>query len=119
MKANKREVSDRFLVYERDGYICQYCGDNLDELQLTVDHVIPKSLGGKFSPSNLITSCRECNSIKGDLNLETFRLRMNLRSSGIGFISTVQALRLINAGIDLKLKNDFKFYFELSGAGEK
>ena len=37
-------VLTRFNLFKRDGYACQYCGTNKD---LTLDHVIPKSKGGK------------------------------------------------------------------------
>lgn len=50
-------------IYKRDGHSCQYCGsrDNL-----TLDHVQPRSRGGKLSWTNLVTACRRCNSLKGD-----------------------------------------------------
>ncbi len=56
-------VLTRFNLFKRDGYACQYCGTNKD---LTLDHVIPKSKGGKSSWTNLVTACKHCNSRKGD-----------------------------------------------------
>lgn len=50
------------LVYERDGYACQYCGAADD---LTIDHVRPLSRGGSNEMSNLLTACRSCNCSKG------------------------------------------------------
>ena len=50
-------------VFKRDGFECKYCGtDN----NLTLDHVIPRSKGGKSTWSNLITACKSCNAKKGD-----------------------------------------------------
>ena len=52
-------------VYARDGNVCQYCGKRLAAHQLTIDHVIPRSLGGTESWSNLVTACMPCNTRKG------------------------------------------------------
>lgn len=52
----------RRSVYERDGYRCLACGSTVD---LTVDHIVPWSLGGEDTFENLRTLCRPCNSRKG------------------------------------------------------
>jgi len=57
----------RFLVLARDGFRCRYCGRSAKETILHVDHIYPKSKGGKNNSSNLITSCRDCNLGKSDL----------------------------------------------------
>lgn len=51
-------------VLVRDNYTCQYCGKTGE--QMTVDHVIPKSRGGKNSFDNTVSSCYTCNNSKGD-----------------------------------------------------
>lgn len=51
-------------VLERDRHSCQYC--NYKGEQLTLDHVIPKSRGGKDSWDNLATACVRCNIKKGN-----------------------------------------------------
>jgi 5-methylcytosine-specific restriction endonuclease McrA len=56
-------VLTRHNVFKRDGGKCQYCGTHQD---LTLDHVLPRSRGGKSSWENLVTACRSCNSRKGD-----------------------------------------------------
>ncbi|MCK5492976.1 MAG: HNH endonuclease [Candidatus Omnitrophica bacterium] len=60
----------RFLVLKRDNFICQYCGRKSPEAELQIDHMLPKSKGGKNNVDNLITSCRECNQGKGDVLLQ-------------------------------------------------
>ena len=50
-------------VFRRDNYTCQYCGRRTSKL--TVDHVIPRSLGGNHSWNNLVAACPECNHRKG------------------------------------------------------
>lgn len=56
-------VLNRPNLFRRDRGECQYCGS---QKQLTIDHVIPKSKGGKTSWSNLVTACNRCNILKGD-----------------------------------------------------
>lgn len=60
----------RFEVLRRDGFSCQYCGLNATETGegLTVDHVMPVSLGGSDKPDNLVAACRDCNSGKASIN---------------------------------------------------
>jgi len=54
---NRREV------LRRDHHSCQYCGSTK---HLTLDHVIPRSKGGKHGWDNVVTACERCNSKKGD-----------------------------------------------------
>lgn len=54
-------------IFKRDNHQCQYCGINDD---LTLDHVMPKSRGGRTSWDNLVTACKRCNSRKGDFTPE-------------------------------------------------
>ena len=54
----------RYQVLRRDGFTCRYCGGRAPDVALTVDHVIPSTLGGSDEPTNLITACRDCNSGK-------------------------------------------------------
>lgn len=54
---NRREV------LRRDHHRCQYCGTTK---RLTLDHVIPRSQGGKHSWDNVVTACEKCNTFKGN-----------------------------------------------------
>lgn len=49
-------------VYERDGFVCRYCGA---VEWLSVDHVIPRCNGGGDEAASLVVACRSCNSRKG------------------------------------------------------
>jgi 5-methylcytosine-specific restriction endonuclease McrA len=51
-------------IFKRDGMKCQYCGKR--NTHLTIDHILPKSRGGKDDWENLITSCDACNNSKGN-----------------------------------------------------
>lgn len=59
----------RFEVFKRDAFQCQYCGKKTPSTTLEVDHIHPKSKGGKDCIDNLITSCFDCNRGKGARNL--------------------------------------------------
>ena len=54
-------------VFKRDGGKCVYCESKMD---LTLDHVVPKSRGGKTTWGNLVTACKRCNSKKGNFLVE-------------------------------------------------
>ncbi len=49
-------------ILRRDKYSCQYCGSTK---QLTLDHVIPLSKGGKHTWDNVVVACEPCNNSKG------------------------------------------------------
>ena len=54
----------RMMIYYRDNFRCAYCGKTLRDHELTIDHVVPRSRGGKWSWENLVTSCINCNRAK-------------------------------------------------------
>ena len=56
---------NRKNIYQRDKNICQYCGKKFDLMNLNIDHVIPKVLGGKSVWTNVVCSCTNCNLHKG------------------------------------------------------
>ena len=49
-------------VFVRDGHGCQYCGARAE----TVDHVVPRSRGGRHTWENVVAACRLCNANKRD-----------------------------------------------------
>lgn len=62
----KRPAFTRFNVFLRDRFSCQYCGDRFATHDLTFDHVIPKSRGGRTTWYNVVTACGMCNLTKGN-----------------------------------------------------
>lgn len=63
----------RLAIYMRDGLACVYCGASVEEgTQLSLDHVIPHSEGGSTKSENLLTSCKRCNSSRGNRSVEAF-----------------------------------------------
>jgi 5-methylcytosine-specific restriction endonuclease McrA len=63
-------------IFIRDNYTCQYCGAYEN---LSVDHVMPCSRGGKTDFENCITSCIKCNVTKGNKTLEETGMRLKKR----------------------------------------
>ncbi len=63
---SRRPAFTRFNVFLRDRFACQYCGDGFPTHDLTFDHVIPRSRGGRTTWDNVVTACSPCNLQKGD-----------------------------------------------------
>lgn len=67
---------NRRNIYSRDGYTCQYCGKKLPASLLNIDHVIPKSKGGKNTWKNLVCSCLKCNNHKANNLLKEVGMKL-------------------------------------------
>ncbi len=82
----KRVMISRKNVMRRDRFRCQYCGSRE---KLTVDHVLPKSRGGKDTWENLVTACTPCNNRKGNRTPEEAEMplvRKPFRPTSVMFI---------------------------------
>lgn len=65
VKIPYKEISlSRRNVLHRDNYTCQYCGERRHDL--TIDHIFPRSRGGRDSWENVVAACLKCNVKKGD-----------------------------------------------------
>lgn len=64
----------RKAVFARDHYQCQYCGRN--GVKMTIDHVVPRRLGGTFSWENLVCACHSCNARKGDRTINEAGMKL-------------------------------------------
>ena len=56
----------RFEIFKRDGFTCQYCGRTPPAVVLVIDHLLPVASGGGEEITNKITSCEACNQGKAD-----------------------------------------------------
>jgi 5-methylcytosine-specific restriction endonuclease McrA len=68
VRLTKREV------LRRDDYTCQYCGQRSS--YLTIDHVVPRHLGGEHTWENLVAACPACNHRKGGRLLEQAHMHL-------------------------------------------
>ena len=62
----KTRKPNRKNIFTRDRALCQYCSKQLTYEESTVDHVLPRSRGGRNTWSNLVLCCSACNTKKGD-----------------------------------------------------
>jgi 5-methylcytosine-specific restriction endonuclease McrA len=74
-----RVVFSRRNIFKRDHYACQYCGDRPRLPELTIDHVVPKALGGRSTWENCVVSCRDCNEKKGSRTPDDAGLHLHFR----------------------------------------
>ncbi|MDF7818173.1 HNH endonuclease [Runella sp. MFBS21] len=79
----KGVMMTRQNIFKRDSHRCVYCGAQED---LTLDHVMPKSRGGRTSWDNLVTACKRCNTRKGDYTPDEASMPMKHRPFKPSFI---------------------------------
>ena len=83
----KRVNLSRHNIFKRDQLKCVYCGSTD---HLTIDHVVPKSMGGRDTWDNLVTACQRCNAEKGSKTPEEAGMEMEhkpFRPSFVMFLS--------------------------------
>lgn len=88
-------------IMVRDKYECAYCGSRRE---LTIDHIIPSSRGGKTNFENCITACRKCNNTKGSRTPNEAGMYMKRRAYQ-PTISEFLMIKMKQLGID-KVLND-------------
>ena len=73
----RRSVAfSRRNLYRRDAFTCQYCGARPGSEELTIDHIVPRSHGGRTTWSNCVLACVECNKRKGSRPLDKCGMRL-------------------------------------------
>ena len=77
----RRRALNRRAVFIRDGHLCQYCGAAAE----SIDHVVPRSRGGKHEWDNVVAACRRCNSQKRDRLLHDTAMRLRRQPSAPHF----------------------------------
>jgi 5-methylcytosine-specific restriction endonuclease McrA len=79
----------------RDHNTCQFCGRTFPASELTLDHVMPRSRGGRSSWENLVACCYACNNSKGDRTPEEAGLELSRRPRPFTLHTSRQLMRLI------------------------
>lgn len=87
----RRSVFSRRGVLVRDNFTCAYCGNR----GTTIDHVVPRALGGPNSYENCVAACFSCNQKKADHTLESLGWKLRFTPSAPSWY-TVAAHRLPN-----------------------
>lgn len=80
--SHRMTAYNRGVVLARDAYVCQYCDRRLAFRDATIDHVVPRSRGGKNHWTNCVASCKTCNRRKNDRTPEEAGM-MLLRRPGL------------------------------------
>ncbi|UCG63289.1 MAG: HNH endonuclease [Candidatus Zixiibacteriota bacterium] len=84
----KRIMLTRKNIIMRDRNRCQYCGTAKGPM--TVDHIVPKTMGGTDSWENLVCSCSKCNNKKGDRTPEQSQMKLLKRPTRPTYITFIQ-----------------------------
>ena len=101
-------------IHLRDNHTCLYCGRKFPSSELTLDHVMPQSRGGKSTWENLVTACKSCNQTKDDSTPE--EAEMPLRHRIIP--STVHTARGLLRTVGLKV-NEWSRWLFVDSAGDQ
>jgi hypothetical protein len=67
---------NRRNIFARDKNRCQYCGHRFPTSELSLDHIIPRSMGGKATWDNIVCACAECNVKKGGRTPKVARMKL-------------------------------------------
>ena len=73
-RPNQRVKFTKRTVLARDHHTCQYCG--IQTRDLTLDHVVPRTLGGETTWINVVAACKKCNGSKGGRSLKDSGLKL-------------------------------------------
>ncbi len=79
----------------RDRYTCQFCGHRFPTADLTLDHVLPRSRGGRSAWENLVACCYGCNNRKSDRTPEEAGLRLIRKPRPFTLHTSRQLMRLM------------------------
>ncbi len=88
----------RRSILARDDHTCQYCGHKGNDM--TVDHVIPKRLGGPTSWENLLCCCRKCNSKKGDKSISQIGFTINSKPTKPRYVPFISYTKFLAGAKD-------------------
>lgn len=75
-------LPDRDIKFSRENIIardknrCQYCGEIFPTKELQIEHIVPRSKGGKKTWNNLVASCHKCNSFKANRTPEEAGMKL-------------------------------------------
>jgi len=106
----------RRSIFARDNYTCQYCGS--PSRDLTIDHVIPKRLGGPTSWENLVCCCRKCNSRKGDKTLQQAGMKLKREPRRPKFVPFISLTKFMH-GAQNSVWRDYLPIFDDTPAQEE
>lgn len=84
-KRRRESGKQRFRIFVRDRFKCQYCCHRFQPADLTLDHIIPRAQGGGDDPENLAAACIPCNQRKGPRNPDQARMPLLATPSALRY----------------------------------
>jgi 5-methylcytosine-specific restriction endonuclease McrA len=75
----------RLRILMRDKFRCQYCGVRATAFDLTLDHIVPRSRGGRTEAENLCAACKPCNQRKGNRTPDEARMPLLTTPSALRY----------------------------------
>ncbi len=103
----------RRSIFARDNYTCQYCGETGKEM--TIDHVVPRRMGGGDAWDNLVACCRRCNGKKGDKTLQQAGMKLLREPRKPGFIPFISLSKFMQGARHDVWRQYLPVYPELGG----
>lgn len=95
-------------ILQRDNHICQYCVKKFTPQELTLDHIMPRSRGGKSSWENLVAACYKCNHKKNDQTPEEAGMALHRKPVPLSIHTNRHVLR--SAGGKFEAWKKYLFY---------
>ena len=87
-------------LFNRDCFICAFCGGDFTPYKLTCDHILPMSRGGRDSWMNVVTACRACNQRKGSRTPEEAGMRLARAPRPFSLHTSRHLMRLLGKSDD-------------------
>ena len=106
-RVSKKHTRKNILL--RDRFRCQYCSEVQPSAKLTLDHVQPKSRGGKDSWENLVACCKACNTKKDDRTPGEAGMRLLHKPAAIGIHAKHRLVMEQNGGKEMEQWDRYLF----------
>jgi len=100
MKKALKQALSRKNILMRDRYTCQYCLRTPPGVELTLDHVIPRSRAGETTWENLVACCHGCNNKKGNRTPEEAGMKLARAPRPFSLHTSRHLMRLLGKGDD-------------------
>ena len=94
----RNQGTSRLRILTRDQFRCQYCGRRGTHFELTLDHIFPRSRGGRTAADNLVAACQPCNQRKANRTPDEARMPLLSHPSALHYgLERVTMLRMAEA----------------------
>jgi 5-methylcytosine-specific restriction endonuclease McrA len=87
-------------ILMRDRYTCQYCQRSAPQVELTLDHVVPRSRAGETTWENLVACCHACNNKKGSRTPEEAGMKLARTPRPFSLHTSRHLMRLLGKSDD-------------------